>query len=376
MVGATGLTTSETVNNYLHILFTLDYEIHGNGDGDPLKLMVRPTYRLLDILEQHGAKLTIFADIAEIIKFKEYYDKTGNDKFHVEAIEEQLKYAVVKGHDVQLHIHSSYFNASYSGIRWEQYWQEYDLAKLPYSRISEMIKTGKNYLESLIIPVKKDYKCIAFRAANWSMMPSNNICKALIKHGMLIDSSVYKWGRQYGNVNYNYSNAHSNCLPYPVDNSNINLYNKEGLIIEFPIYSELRGPMAFIKLPRFYRMIRARFHKHTKPESTSRDFHESKMYNRSLSVSAFFKKHAWKLDFSQSSARQMLKATNKAAKVSLESNRSVSLVLIGHSKTILGYNQRNIHRYLKRISSNKNAIFSVFSSVYAETKHEFYKHSE
>ena len=48
-------------------IFTLDYEIHGNGDGCPYALMVEPTDRLLRLFEGFGAKLTIMADVAEIL---------------------------------------------------------------------------------------------------------------------------------------------------------------------------------------------------------------------------------------------------------------------------------------------------------------------
>ena len=53
----------------LNVIFTIDYEIHGNGEGSPHELMVEPTRRLLDLFEKYGAKLTIMADVAEILKF-------------------------------------------------------------------------------------------------------------------------------------------------------------------------------------------------------------------------------------------------------------------------------------------------------------------
>ena len=55
----------------LSVIHTLDYEIHGNGDGCSHALMVEPTARLLDLFDQFGAKLTIMADVAEILKFRE-----------------------------------------------------------------------------------------------------------------------------------------------------------------------------------------------------------------------------------------------------------------------------------------------------------------
>ena len=51
------------------------------------------------------------ADVAEILKFKEYKEQFGRDDYHYEAIADQLREAIRRGHDVQLHLHSSYFNA-------------------------------------------------------------------------------------------------------------------------------------------------------------------------------------------------------------------------------------------------------------------------
>ena len=72
------------------LLFTLDYEIHGNGDGKPLSLMVEPTLRLMNLLEEYGQRVTIMADVAEILAFKRYLNETGRDDFHV--IEGQVEW--------------------------------------------------------------------------------------------------------------------------------------------------------------------------------------------------------------------------------------------------------------------------------------------
>lgn len=71
------------------LYFTLDYEIHGNGDGNPYQLLVEPTYRLMDMLEQYGQHVTIMADVAEILCFRCYWENTGKDDFHVAEIEQQ-----------------------------------------------------------------------------------------------------------------------------------------------------------------------------------------------------------------------------------------------------------------------------------------------
>ena len=68
------------------VLFTSDYEIHGSGMGSPKELVVDPTTRMLDQFDRYGAKLTIMADTGEISKFKEYRERTGDDRFAWEGI--------------------------------------------------------------------------------------------------------------------------------------------------------------------------------------------------------------------------------------------------------------------------------------------------
>ncbi len=87
----------------LKVIFTLDYEIHGNGEGSPYELMIEPTNRMLRLFDEYGAKLTIMADIGEILRFKDYSERNPSDDFHYGEIVAQLQDAVRRGHDVQLH---------------------------------------------------------------------------------------------------------------------------------------------------------------------------------------------------------------------------------------------------------------------------------
>ena len=51
------------------LVFSLDYEIYGTGVGDFRTLMLEPTDRLLSLFNEFDAKLTIMADVAEILRF-------------------------------------------------------------------------------------------------------------------------------------------------------------------------------------------------------------------------------------------------------------------------------------------------------------------
>ena len=70
-----------------------------------------------------------------------------------------------------------------------------------------------------------------FRAANWSMMPTENLYRVLVRHGITHDTSVFKGGVQGGNVCYDYREAHDNLFAYPASVRNINEYDAEGQLV-------------------------------------------------------------------------------------------------------------------------------------------------
>lgn len=334
-----------------NLYFTLDYEIHGNGEGNPMDLLVEPTYRLMDMLEQYGQRATIMADVAEILCFQRYWKQTGRDDFYVQEIEKQLCDAIRRGHDVQLHIHSSYFKAQWTGKHFDQCIDEYNMAALSYERISEMVGECVRYLENLLRPIKSNYKVWLYRAANWSMMPTPTLYKVLVEHGITHDTSVYKGGCQGGNVCYDYREAYDNLLPYPASSENINRYDANGLITEMPIYTEMRPFWDFVSPIRIFRMIRAKFHKHKRNASdiqTAIQKTANKDDNRKLSLRSFFVKSPLKMDFNQVSGRGLIRMMKNIIHRAKKENLShIDVVLIGHSKTFVPYNEKTLQSFLE-----------------------------
>lgn len=336
------------------LYYTLDYEIHGNGDGSPMDLMIEPTYRLMDILEHYHQRLIIMADVAEILCFKRYWEEKGQDDFHVQEIEQQLCDAIRCGHDVQLHIHSSYFQAEWNGTHFDQCIEEYNMATLSYERISEMVGSCVEYLENLLRPIKSDYRVWLFRAANWSMIPTPTLYRVLVEHGITHDTSVYKGGCQGGNVCYDYRNAHDNLLSYQASAEDINLYDANGLLTEMPIYTEMRPFWSFISPIRIFRMVRAKFHKHKdNQQKSSINTNIDKNDNRKLSLLSFFVKSPLKMDFNQVNGRGLIRMMKNIMRRAERENLShVDVVLIGHSKTFVPYNEKTLRPFLEWVEKN------------------------
>jgi hypothetical protein len=343
----------------LAAIHTLDYEIHGNGDGCPWELMVEPTKRLLDLFDEYGAKLTIMADVAEILKFREYAEKTGSDDYYYHDIENQLKDAIKRGHDVQLHLHCSYFNARHENGKWVQDWSEYNFAALPAARINEVVGIGKRYLEELLCPVDPTYTCNTFRAANWSVSPSQNVVRALQSNGITFETSVFKFGRRQGIVDFDYSEAFSNLLPWRASELDICRKDDSSDLVEVPIYSENRWIGAFLSWQRFQRAFEGRHHKIADLPATVPSM------AKKAKVLAFrkrlFQKYAWKADFNQCTGKQLIRALKRAS-AGYDNDRSVKpFVLIGHSKLFSQLNSRSLRLFLHYIAENSEKFsFSTF----------------
>lgn len=340
----------------LKVIFTLDYEIHGNGDGCPESLMVEPTRRLLALLDRYGAKLTIMADVAEILKFREYREQFGRDDYHYAAIANQLRKAVEGGHDVQLHLHSSYFNAQFKDGHWEQDWSEYNFASLPPERMDWMVRAGKTHLEELLRPVNPGYECVAFRAANWSVSPARNVVRSLANNGVRIDTSVFKYGRREGIVNFDYSNAPSDLIPWPVHEEDICRRKDGAKLIEVPIYCERRWIGAFLSPGRVFRARMTRAHSvagQTAAVSirTSKRGGAAKRFLRKFST--LTQRHAWKADFNQCTGRQLIAALRRAARKYSGTGGDLPFVLIGHSKQFTQANERSLEPFLEYVGAEQ-----------------------
>jgi hypothetical protein len=341
----------------LEVIFTVDYEIHGNGEGCPHTLMVEPTSRLLDLLERFGAKLTIMADVAEILKFRQYRDQFGRDDYHYEAILAQLKDAIRRKHDVQLHLHCSYFNSRFEGGKWMQDWSEYNFAGLSEQRLNEVLRIGKEFLEKELRPIDSSYRCDVFRAANWAVSPSRNVVRALLNNGFQIDTSVFKYGRREGIVSFDYSRAPSNLVPWMADENDICQQDQKSGLLEVPIYAERRWIGAFLTLQRIRRAWMSRQHRVAPASGNGNTTLAAEGSRRRLAslIRVVTQRYAWKADFNQCSGKQLIRALERAAIHHL-SNESHPFVLIGHSKLFTRHNEHGLEPFLRHVGRNPERL--------------------
>lgn len=354
----------------LTVLFTSEYELFGNGRGCARQHMVAPTARMFALLDEFGAKLTLHAEVAEILRFADYLDQTGDDAYHYKAIVEQLQCAVRTGHDVQLHLHASYCNARHRDGYWQQDYSELDLAQLPLERQRELIARCKGFLQDTLRVARPDYRCFAFRASNWSMQPSGNIQRALVENGITLDTSVWKYGRFRRPVQFDYRSAQSALVPWPADEQEICRLDPEGKLLEVPIYSELQPAWRFLSPHRVYRAIDRRFNPLWKdPEleahlTGGRARPDPESPGLSDRLRALFARYPMKMDFNQCTGRQLLAGLRRAERRYGHLGLDLPFVVFGHSRSFTSANAASLRPLLRTVAEQGDRYrFGLFSDL-------------
>jgi len=212
----------------IECVFTIDYEIFGNGRGALRQLVLEPTEELMRVFAQANAPFVAFVEVAEL----EMIAAHGTDEA-IGAVENQVRRLRAQRHEVALHLHPQWYNARRQGDLWELDYTEYNLCTLPNPRIREIIDRALAYLRRLLS--EPDFTPMSFRAGNWLFQPTKPVADVLVTSGIRIDSSVFKGGRQrsYG-LDYRPARANSYYWTFCED---VNLATP-GPLLEIPIFTE------------------------------------------------------------------------------------------------------------------------------------------
>jgi hypothetical protein len=217
----------------INCIFTLDYEIYGNGTGSLNELVYEPTERLLQVFEKWDARFVNYVEVSEF----ESIEQAGTDPA-IEQVKRQVKDMHRRGHEIALHLHPQWYNARFEQGHWELDYSEYNLCTLPRPRIAEIVDRGVSYLGYLVD--ERQFGPISFRAGNWLFQPTRYAAQELSRRGLRIDSSVFKGGLQR-NHRLDYRPAKKNGY-YWTFSSDVNVPDPQGEWIELPIYAEMVAP--------------------------------------------------------------------------------------------------------------------------------------
>ena len=217
----------------IRCIFTLDYEIYGDGTGSLKELVYEPTACLTRLFQRFGARFVNFVEVAELERIEE----AGSDQA-IGLVKEQVRELYRCGHEIALHLHPQWYNARFEGHRWLLDYSEYNLCTLAPCRISELVDRSVSYLAGLV--GNGGFKPLAFRAGNWLFQPTQNAAMELSRRGVLLDSSVFKGGLQH-NHSLDYRPAMKNGY-YWQFSADVNVPDPTGAWVELPIHTEMVAP--------------------------------------------------------------------------------------------------------------------------------------
>ena len=217
----------------IEFLFTLDYEIYGNGTGSLQDLVYEPGRRLHDLFLKRNARFVNFVEVSEL----EIIEAAGTDA-GIDRVKSQVNELYKEGFEIALHLHPQWYNAHYENGRWVLDWSENNLCTLSRQRIAHIVNRSTRYLRSLIND--SSFSPISFRAGNWLFQPTRIAAEFLGELGYRIDSSVFKGGLQHNQtLDYRPSLKNGYFWNFSED---VNKVDARGAWIEVPIYTEMVPP--------------------------------------------------------------------------------------------------------------------------------------
>ncbi|WP_162926824.1 hypothetical protein [Vibrio coralliirubri] len=338
------------------VLFTLDYELFGDGTGNVTREQINPTYELIEVLEQHGAKITVFFEYGQYMAYeKEAIVNPELAKDNL-LIREQLLDLANRGHDIQLHIHPTWLNYTYGSTGFDLSINDFDITDLEFDDIVAILLKGKAFLEDLLTPSNPSYKCIAFRAGAWSASNNEKYIRALIETGFYVDSTVVKGAylnSSYGNFDFR---------KHPSDEywycSKLSLLEKSpiGNLLQLPIYS-LKG----------YRHNHIYFNKKRKlVERQVKGFYKVKATDKNLSfidkLMRVVSRDYVMADFNFVNSDNLIRMFNYQRKNNSSNSLDIPFVTIGHSKT--SYQNIELEKFIKFVKNNESARFETISEFH------------
>jgi hypothetical protein len=229
----------------IQLILVDDWELRGDGSGDMRTIQFATLRRLLEIYERHGLRASINAEVMQQLNHLAFGAQCPSLAALASEWEEIVQSIVARGHDVQLHLHTQWWNARFADGRWVLP-SNWSIAKHTRADVREMIQRGKAYLEQLVRKVRPDYRCVSFRAGSWSIAPSDHALSVLAEEGIVLDVSMVN-GIAYANekVELDYRGCEEPFLPYYPDMRDARkLSNSKTPIVCFPTFSFIT-PLAY-----------------------------------------------------------------------------------------------------------------------------------
>lgn len=321
----------------VEFIFTLDYEIFGNGEGSLNELVYLPTEKLIAIFKEFRSRFVAFVEVAEL----EMITAAGVDSA-VDLVNAQLRTLHEDGFELGLHIHPQWYNAHFTKGAWHLDYCEYNLCMLQRERIAEIIDRAFTYFMKISGVSSKTPT--SFRAGNWLFQPSQELAAMLAERGIKVDSSVFKGGRQRQH-HLDYRGAPKNAYYWRFKDA-VQSPDTEGVLLELPVFTQM--------VP-FWKMITTK-RVGLQRKSPLAGFPMRGKFDRIWDFARF--RYPLKLDFCRLTTNELGKMIDN---IVLEDQESPTLykpiVAIGHTKDLI--ETETIAAFLSYLRQNRIPVVTL-----------------
>lgn len=329
----------------IECIFTIDYEIYGNGEGSLRELVYEPAERLMSIFRKRNARFVTFVEVAEL----EMIEAKGTDP-DIDLVKGQIRDFYNEGFELGLHLHPQWYNAEYENGKWLLDYSEYNLCTLPRERIVQIVDRAIAYFREVL--GVGDFTPLSFRAGNWLFQPTQAAAKVLTMRGIKVDSSVFKGGLQHQQkLDYRRSNRNGYYWRFTDD---VNVSDPQGDLIELPIYTQ---KALTIKLLTGKRV------------SSQRKSFSTFQSNRQRLIRLLDFLRFWypvKLDFCCMGIEELTSVMDRVIKEDRKNPTSYKpVVVIGHTKEL--YDFETVESFLSYLDA-KGIRISTFDKAYHKCK--------
>jgi hypothetical protein len=202
----------------IYLAFVDDWEVRGNGTGDPRVLQFEPMRKLVKIFNNHGIRGSFNAEVMQQLAHRNQQERFPELKIIADEWEQVVMESFRQGHDIQLHVHPQWLGANYQGHGNWKLDGDWSILNYPPQQIRTLLVSGKRYLETLLRQIDPAYTCVSFRAGSWCVAPSDSLLPILSELGFVFDMSIVA-GVRYDTpqVKLDYAPCQEPFLPYYPD---------------------------------------------------------------------------------------------------------------------------------------------------------------
>lgn len=324
----------------IECIFTIDYEIYGNGEGSLRELVYEPAERLAALFRKHEKRFVAFVEAAEL----EMIEAEGTDPA-IDLVKAQIRKFYREGFEIGLHLHPQWYNAKRENGRWLLDNAEYNLCVLSRERIEEIVERSIVYIRAIL--GEADYSPMSFRAGNWLLKPARNVAAVLAAKNIKVDSSVFKGGlRHQHGLDYRRALKNGDYWKFKEE---VDVPEKQGILTELPIYTRM---VPFWKLLNSKRIT-------MEQKGSAGQTGRQRLY-RLLDILRFW--HPLKLDICRMTIDEL---TGMIDAVIQEDRTDPSVfrpvVAIGHTKELIDF--ETVERFLSYLGQ-RGITVSTFQNAY------------